>query len=120
MAITAMVDQGILRYPADLNDSSKKTLQDQIAGAGRGLTLDEFSLGLNDFAVRGGEISERHIDSMLNRKAQAINSPVLALTPRVEVKLGGLGMIKDWVRLCARPCIRGRCGKNTTCRHSTA
>jgi hypothetical protein len=87
----------------DLTRAYQGRLCDLIAGAGRGLTLEAFKLGLNGFAVRGEVLSVRHIEDMLYQKAKAITNPALEYTPHVEIDLGGLENIKTWIRLRRDP-----------------
>src|ERR1017187_7300957 len=72
-------------------------LSELVAGAGRGLTLEDYRSGLNMFAVREEPLSARHIDDMLQLKSKAISSPALQYTPNVRVELGGLAEVIDWV-----------------------
>jgi len=80
-------------------------LSDMIANAGRGLTLEDYKLGLNMFAVTGRTLSRSHIEDMLNLKSKAISNQALQYTPHVEIDLGGLDEVKEWVRLRKEPII---------------
>jgi hypothetical protein len=77
-----------------------EALRDTISGAGRGLTLADYRLGLNLFAVQQGDkfMSSRHVEEMLDLKAKAFRSPALEYTPHVDIELGGLDAVKQWVR----------------------
>ncbi|HEX3045588.1 MAG TPA: AAA family ATPase [Bacillota bacterium] len=80
-------------------EGRKNRLCAMIAGAGRGLTLEDYKRGLNIFAVRGQELHEDHVKDMLDLKAKAINNRALQYTPHVNIELGGLETIKEWIRL---------------------
>jgi SpoVK/Ycf46/Vps4 family AAA+-type ATPase len=95
--LNQLVESKVLHFPDSCTSDDKESLSDQIAGAGRGLTLDAFRLGLNSFAVSGKPLGVAHIDDILQLKADTINSDALQYTPRVEVSLGGLGPIKTWI-----------------------
>ncbi len=69
-----------------------------VAGAGRGLALDDYKLGLNMLAAQGGNLSADTIEHMLDLKAKAIQNDALTYTPHVEIELGGLEAVKAWVR----------------------
>lgn len=92
--------QGVLRCadPEKPGDPTRGQLPDLVAGAGRGLTLDAFRLALNGIAVRGGTLSADRIEDILYQKAKAINNPALQYTPHVNIELGGLEAIKNWIR----------------------
>jgi hypothetical protein len=87
-----------LPYPPGSTEDTQKHTRDAIANAGRGLTLDAYRLGLNTFAVRREPLNGDRIEDMLNLKANVIRSPALEYTPHVEIELGGLQVIMDWVK----------------------
>jgi len=102
--------QGILSFPDALPqaaaelcganttlDDYRRRLCDLIAGAGRGLTLEDYKRGLNIFAVRGAKLCPDHVEDMLNLKAKAINNDALQYTPHIQIELGGLEGIKKWI-----------------------
>ncbi|MBN1138320.1 MAG: AAA family ATPase [Anaerolineae bacterium] len=107
-----MLDRHILCFPnpappedvsalCDTNQSQEEyeaRLKDLIAGAGRGLTLEDYKLGLNMFAVRQEPLCARHVEDMLHLKAKAINNQALQYTPHVQIELGGLETVKLWTR----------------------
>lgn len=115
--LEAMITGGQLGFPDAINqkeiesvcgtiaseDQYKKQLKDLIAGAGRGLTLDHYKLGLNSFAVHGQMLRKELIDNMLDLKAKTINNDALQYTPNVEINLGGLEEITRWIRLRKGP-----------------
>ena len=77
---------------------SSKTYSD-MAGAGRGLTLENYKRGLNVISCRGEEIgTDRHIDELHEIKGRSINNEALHFTPRVDVKLGGLDKAITWIK----------------------
>jgi len=96
--LDSMVRRDILRLPDGWDDQQKGRLCDMIAGAGRGLTLEDYKRGLSMFAVRGQELSEERVEDMLGLKAKAINSRALEYTPHVKIELGGLEAVKEWIR----------------------
>lgn len=101
-------DPPMLRFPSDMPDGQREHLSDLIAGAGRGLTLEDYRRGLNMFAVRDSksELSSAHIEDMLNLKAKAIgNDEALHYTPHVEIELGGLHAIKEWIQIRKEPAV---------------
>jgi hypothetical protein len=75
----------------------RQRLCDLIAGAGRGLTLDDFRFGLNQMAVENQMLSSKQIDRMLDLKAKTIKSQAIQYTPNVKVNLGGLDEVKHWI-----------------------
>jgi len=108
----ANVGRGILSFPDSLPPEAgevcgenatledyKRRLSDLVAGAGRGLTLEDYRRGLNMFAVRGEQLCPRHIEDMLLLKAKGINNEALQYTPHVDIQLGGLEAIRNWVRM---------------------
>jgi len=86
----------ICRDGADPKEYSSR-LSELIAGAGRGLTLEDYRNGLNMFGIRKEPLSSRHIEDMLHLKSKAVSSPALQYTPHVRVELGGLREVIDWV-----------------------
>lgn len=72
-------------------------LQEVVAAAGRGLTLEDYRLGLNMFGVRNEPLCSRHIEDMLNLKAKAVSNQALQYTPNVRIDLGGLKLVRDWI-----------------------
>jgi hypothetical protein len=123
LTLNQMIDREVLRFPdhippeekqkvcgRDLKLESENGLEiyrsrlcDLIAGAGRGLTLEEYKRGLNIFAVSGQHLCARHIEEMLHLKAKTISNPALEYTPHVEINLGGLESVKKWVDLRRDP-----------------
>ncbi len=93
-----MVDSEQLQYEPDATPADRTHLSELIAGAGRGLTLEDYRRGLSLFAVRHETLSQRRIEDMLNLKAKAINNLALQYTPHVTIELGGLENIKKWIR----------------------
>jgi hypothetical protein len=83
----------------------KSRLKELIAGAGRGLTLEDYKRGLNMFAVHGEALCARRIEDLLDLKATAINNPALQYTPHVEIELGGLESIKAWINVRRQPAV---------------
>lgn len=83
------------------NDEKEYTrrLCELVAGAGRGLTLEDYKLGLNMFSVRQQPLQPRHVEDMLHLKAKAISNQALHYTPHVDIELGGLTLIIDWIRV---------------------
>jgi hypothetical protein len=109
----AISADGILRFPGEIpseelinvcregeasSQEYKRRLCDQIAAAGRGLTLDDYRRGLNIIRVREGYLRGQHVEDMLHRKATAINSAALEYTPHVDIELGGLKTVREWIR----------------------
>jgi hypothetical protein len=86
-------DQQVRRDAAEY----RRRLSSLIAASGRGLTLEDYKLGLNGFAVRSGKLAPGHIQDMLNLKAKAINNDALHYTPNVDVELGGLKRARAWI-----------------------
>lgn len=108
--LEVMVDQKWLRFPeqdADARspETDRSRLCDLIAGAGRGLTLEDYKRGLNMFAVQEEHLDERRIDDMLHLKAKAINSQALEYTPNVQIHLGGLKLVKEWIEIRRKPSV---------------
>jgi len=108
LTLTNMVIRDIFKFPEEFSDedtpeefSDEETrgLCDLIAGAGRGLTLEDYKRGLNMFAVRGEYLNARHVENMLDLKAKVINNQALNYTPHVDIKLGGLQGIREWIRI---------------------
>lgn len=122
----------LLSFPKDVSDEMAKELgipsesdqdritryrdmlSDMIAGAGRGLTLEDYKRGLNMFAVRetNAVLSPKHMEDMLNLKAKAINNQALQYTPHVDINLGGLDKIKEWIRIRREPVVSGSVRKD--------
>jgi hypothetical protein len=75
----------------------RSRLCELVAGAGCGLTLEDYRSGLNMFAVRQEPLSSRHMEDMMHLKSKSISSPALQYTPHVEVELGGLEAVIDWI-----------------------
>lgn len=114
-----MVGSGRLRFPetvppAEIRqvcganatpDEYRRLLGEMVAGAGRGLPLDDYKLGLNMFSVEGGALTSTHVEQMLRLKSKAISDRALEYTPHVAVELGGLTAVKEWVRLRKNPVI---------------
>jgi hypothetical protein len=112
-ALNDMLQRGVLAFPprvpdADLRDFGgedaseaeyKRRVKEMIAGAGRGLTLENYRLGLNMFSARKEPLSARHMEDMLHLKANSINSDALQYTPHVEIELGGLRTVREWVHI---------------------
>jgi SpoVK/Ycf46/Vps4 family AAA+-type ATPase len=96
--LNAMLGSGRLHLPANLDKEQQDRLCDMIAAAGRGLTLEDYKRGLSMFAVRGQELSKEHVEDMLDLKAKAINNRALEYTPHVDIDLGGLEGVKEWIR----------------------
>jgi len=86
----------VCRDTAELPEYRSR-LCELVAGAGCGLTLEDYRSGLNMFAVRKEPLSQRHIEDMLHLKSKAISSPALQYTPHVRVDLGGLDIVLDWI-----------------------
>jgi SpoVK/Ycf46/Vps4 family AAA+-type ATPase len=80
-------------------DEYKAQLCELVAGAGRGLTLEDYKLGLNMIAARRQPLCTRHIEDMLGLKAKAISNRALSYTPHVTIDLGGLEEVKEWTRI---------------------
>jgi hypothetical protein len=76
----------------------RKQLGGMIAGAGRGLTLAEYQRGLSMFAVRREPLRALNVEDMLHLKAKAISNQALEYTPHVDIELGGLSAVKEWIR----------------------
>jgi hypothetical protein len=99
-------NSGILRYQEHITTQSEKArLCDMISGAGRGLCLEDYKRGLNMFAVRGQDLSEKRIEDMLDLKAKVITDKALQYTPHVNIELGGLSVIKEWISIRKDPVI---------------
>ncbi len=105
MALDTMLASGVLTFPEDANAEHKTRLRELIAGAGRGLALEDYKLGLNMFSVRDEPLSERHVEDLLQLKAKAINNDALLYTPHVDVQLGGLKNIRKWLAIRREPTI---------------
>lgn len=123
--LRALVAQRVLKFPNPVPDDEfqavcgnrtgignverqqdyESLLSYMIANAGRGLTLEDYKLGLNMFAVTGRTLSSSHIEDMLNLKSKAISNQALQYTPHVDIDLGGLDEVKEWVRLRKEPII---------------
>jgi len=123
--LRGLVEQRVLKFPNPVPDDEfqavcggragigdverqqdyESLLSNMIANAGCGLTLEDYKLGLNMFAVTGRTLSSSHIEDMLNLKAKAISNQALQYTPHVEVELGGLDEVKAWVGLRKEPII---------------
>lgn len=120
-----LIDRGVFGFPNPVSDEEFKLvcgdrivegdqerqddyeslLSAMIANAGRGLTLEDFKLGLNMFAVTGKTLSASHITDMLNLKSKAVSNQALQYTPQVTINLGGLATVKSWIRLRKEPII---------------
>lgn len=114
-ALEHKIGKGQLKYPDPIPESELEQLGQQgqpiepqdyqtrlvelIAGAGCGLTLEDYKLGLNKIDARGQALCLRHVEDMLDLKAKAISNPALTYTPHVQIELGGLDKIKEWVRI---------------------
>jgi hypothetical protein len=73
-----------------------------IASAGRGLTLEDFRLGLNKIAARNQLLNSSHVRDMLDLKSKVISNRALTYTPNVKIELGGLEKMKEWIAIrCA-------------------
>ncbi len=113
LTLESMTQRGVLRFPDPAPTDEVTTLcggnvpqqeyqprlSQLIAGAGRGLTLEDYKLGLNMFSVRQEPLCARHVEDMLHLKAKAINNPALEYTPHVSIELGGLERVRAWVDL---------------------
>jgi hypothetical protein len=88
-----------------LDEQYRQKLSRQIAGAGRGLTLEDYKLGLNGFAVNGKPLTPGLVEDMLNLKAKVIKNEAIQYTPHAEVELGGLKGIQDYLRLRSAPAV---------------
>ncbi len=83
---------------AELLKNYTARLIELVAGAGRGLTLIDYKLALNGFAVEGQVLSPMQVESMLLRKADMVRkTPALTYYPHVDIELGGLHEIKQWI-----------------------
>ena len=87
-----------LRVATELGEEERERTLELVAGAGRGLALDDYKLGLNMLAAQGGDLSADTIEHMLDLKAKAIQNDALTYTPHVQIELGGLEAVKAWVR----------------------
>jgi ATPase family protein associated with various cellular activities (AAA) len=104
--IEEMVSTGLLDFPDGIvTPEARKQLCEHIAGAGRGLTLEDYKRGLNMFAVSNRRLQEEHIRHMLDLKAKAINSQALQYTPHVTIDLGGLAAVKKWIQGRREPAV---------------
>lgn len=106
--IEATVTRGELCFPhpvppedvAELGGAQyAQRLVELIASAGRGLTLHSYKQGLNMIRVADQTLRPKHIDYMLQLKADTISNRALEYTPHVKIELGGLKPVKDWVNL---------------------
>ena len=77
----------------------RSRLLELIASAGRGLTLHSYRQGLNMIRVENNLLRPKHIDYMLQLKADTINNRALEYTPHVKIELGGLNLIQKWINV---------------------
>lgn len=112
LTLEKMLERGVLKFADRISEKAieslggknatvvdyKGRLIELIAGAGRGLTLESFKLGLQMIGVSGEPLAEHHIEAMLHLKSKVINNPALQYYPHVNVELGGLENIKTWIR----------------------
>lgn len=97
-AIVTADPTGENRKSRPSTDDERRTLLQLIAGAGRGLTLDDYQLGLQKMAARGQSVGEQCVKDMLDLKAQVVSNPALSYTPHVDVELGGLHKATAWMK----------------------
>lgn len=106
--VERLVERGELRFPDPIPEADRKEVGDGdyhrrvielIASAGRGLTLHSYKQGLNMIRVADNTLQPKHIDYMLQLKADTISNRALEYTPHVKIELGGLEIVKQWVGL---------------------
>jgi hypothetical protein len=113
------VNRGIVKLPVEVapkdklalcgedasDEKYRERLCDLVAGAGRGLTLEDYKLGLNLIAGDGHPLHSGDIESLLHLKAKAINNPALQYTPHVNIELGGMERITAWIKTRRGPAV---------------
>ncbi|MBN1516012.1 AAA family ATPase [Candidatus Sumerlaeota bacterium] len=81
-------------------ENYRERLIELVSAAGTGLTLTDYRLGINMFSVQGNrQLVAAHVEQMLYLKSQTIHSAALDYTPHVNVELGGLSTIREWIRI---------------------
>lgn len=112
--LNGMVDRKLLKFPSPIPAEDLKAIPgsdseyrnrvvELIAAAGRGLTRHAYQQGLNMIQVEQQIIRAKHVDYMMQLKANTISNPALQYTPRVEIELGGLEGVKAWARIRSGP-----------------
>jgi len=96
-AMIAGVDA--IQFSPGLQDPERAALCDKIAGAGRGLTLDDYRRGLQLFKVSGHVLDDALIEQMHFLKARVIkDQQALEYSRHDDFELGGLKTVEDWIK----------------------
>jgi hypothetical protein len=96
-----------LDFPAGLTAEARDSLCDKIAGAGRGLTLEDYRRGLQLFKVSGLPLNDALLEQMHLLKARAIKGQqALEYSRHDDFKLGGLKKVEEWIDRRKEPAVR--------------
>ena len=108
-----IVGRDPLPFASGLSDTARQSLCDKIAGAGRGLTLEDYRRGLQLFRVSGIPVSDTLIEQMHLLKARVIKSQqALEYSRHDNFMLGGLEKVKEWIKRREEPAVRDSVRKN--------